>query len=106
MPEVAVKHSDFWVIQFSPKSVEWVYLVDKLLQSVEVLVWNDYLLFTHEDSGDTVYKLKKERYSAEQIAKFTGLDARRIERMEVIYLDPPASNKDLPQPTVNYWGTA
>lgn len=106
MPEIPVKHSDFYVVQFSPKSIEWLFLMDKLLNAVEILVYNDYLLFTHEDSGDYVYKLKKERFSAAIIAKYTGLTVTAIEKMAIIYLDPPAANKDLPQPTVNYWGTA
>ena len=105
-PVQPIKAADFYTIQFSPKCVEWVYLMNKLLHSIEITAWNDYLIYTHEETGDHVYRLKKDRYPAEQVAKMLGMTVQAIHKLDIIYLDPPAANKGIPAATVEGWGTA
>lgn len=102
----AVNKDEFYYIRFSPTAIEWRYLVHKILDAVEIRAWNDYIINTHEDNGDWVYMLKKERYPAKLIADHLGTTEANVTSNLVLVLDDIAQNKDLPKPTVGYWGTA
>jgi hypothetical protein len=86
--------------------MEWLYILTKLLKSVEIKAWNDYILNIHEESGDHVYMLKKERYNADAISKALGITVERFLQLDVVVLEEPVQNKGLPKPSVDYWGTA
>jgi hypothetical protein len=97
---------EFWHVRYPPASVEWEFAVHKLISSVEVLVWNDWIKTKHDESGDMILLLKKERYPIELLARTFGISKAQILKLEMIVLDAPKANTDLPTPTVNYWGTA
>jgi hypothetical protein len=96
---------EFWHVRYPPSSVEWAFATQKLIDSVEVRVWNDWIKTNHE-SGDMILLLKKERYPIELLARTFGISKEQILKLEMIVLDAPKVNEDLPKPTVNYWGTA
>lgn len=97
---------DFYYIRFSPGAVEWRYLMQKVLDAVEIQAFNDYIINTHNDNGDYVYMLKKERYSAKLIAEMLGTTEDAVKENEVLVLDDVEASAKLPKATVGYWGTA
>jgi hypothetical protein len=97
---------EFWHVRYPPASIEWEFVVHKLVSSVQTLVWNDWIKTKHEDSGDMMMLLKKERYPVELLAKSFGMSVDQVRKLEIIVLDMPKANKDIPAPTVNYWGEA
>lgn len=97
---------EFWHVRYPPSSVEWGYVMQKLISSVEVQVWNDWIKTKHNESGDMMMLLKKERYPVELLAKTFGLSSDAIRKLDTIVLEAPKANAEIPAPTVNYWGTA
>lgn len=97
---------DYYYIQFHPDDVEWLYLMTKLLDAIEVRAWNDYFISQVEETGEVIYVLKKERFSPALIAEHLGISATIIqEQIEAIHLERIPST-GLPKPNVKYWGTA
>lgn len=103
---IPIKFEDYYLVQYPPTCIEWEYLMTKLLSMVKIEAWNDWFQYKDEETGNTVYRLKKERFPAQLVATTFGLSAERVIKLETLVLDPPAANKDLPKPTVGYWGTA
>lgn len=97
---------EFWHVRYPPSSVEWEFVLQKLINSVKISVWNDWIKTKHDESGNMMYLLKKERYPVELLAKTFGLSAKEISKLEMIVLEQPLQRDDLPAPTVGYWGEA
>lgn len=102
----SINEADFYYIRFSVGAIEWRYLVHKILDAVEIRAWNDYIINTHDENGDWVYMLKKERYSPKLIAEHLGTTEEIVTKNKVLVLDDIAQNSGLPKPSVGYWGTA
>lgn len=106
MMKMRVDHGEFWHIRFKHEVVEWQFLMAKLLGSVKVEVFNDWIRTKHDESGDDMFMLKKKRYPIELLSKTFGISEETIRSLDMIVLDAPKTRKDLPMPTVDYWGTA
>jgi hypothetical protein len=100
-----IDRKEYWSIRFEATSVEWMYLVNKLLHSITIENWNDFFIGQMEN-GDWVYLLNRKRYPAESVAKTFGLTSANLEKLEVLHLHPVKANPALPEPNVSYWGNA
>lgn len=106
MAVIEIAKDDFWRIRHSPGVVEWHYLCDKLMKSVEVKEADDWIVNVHQDTGDYVYLLHKRRFTSDMVARTFGLTVEQVEKMDIITLKSPKARPDLPAPNVSYWGEA
>lgn len=101
-----INPADYW--QFHALSIEWLFIMQKLKDSVMAKEADRHcLLGVNAVDGTEVYFLSKKFYTAATIAKATGLPEEKIEAYSgVIKLKPPKVDEALPKATVDYWGTA
>lgn len=101
-----INPADYW--QFHALSIEWLFIMQKLKDSVMAKEADRHcLLGVNAIDGTEVYFLSKKFYTAETIAKATGLPVEKLEVYGgVIKLNPPKVDEALPKPTVDFWGTA
>ena len=94
---------DYW--KLSIDGIEWVYVVRKLidlyLKDIPIV---EFPFVIAAGEGKPLYYLKRRYIPASAIVKATGKTLEQVEKMEVI--DLRVSKKDLPNPTVDYWGEA
>lgn len=102
---VSVNHKEYWHIRMKPGSVIWHHVMHRLISSVEIEAWNDWIRTMHEDNGDHIYLLNKMRYPAAITARTFGVDTETLAKVEELVLDEP-DEKALPKPTVDYYGEA
>lgn len=96
--------ADYW--QFVAKSVEWIYVLKKLGDSVKQPPEMRHAATATHSSGAPLYLLKKEFYAPEVIAKALGLPADKLAGYEGPIVLKGAAEDTLPEVTVNYWGEA
>lgn len=100
-----IKMDDYW--QIRALSVEWLYVLQKLNESVMAKAADRHCLLAVGTDGSTTYLLSKKFYTPTTIAKATGLSVEKLEAyVGMITLKSPKSNEGLPDATVPYWGTA
>ena len=95
----------YWMIQFDGSSVEWLYLVNKLMRSRPIQNFSQYFIGQTE-SGEWVYALAKAVYPAVDVAKTFGLSVAQLASLETLHLHPLVPKAPIPAPTVSYWGEA
>lgn len=99
-----IKVDEYW--QFRAHSVEWLYVLSKLKDSV-MTQDGSHCLIGESPDGTVTYLLRKRSYSVATISKATGLSEADLEsNVGIITLKEPKSNKGLPEPNVEGWGTA
>ena len=105
MERIQVNHKDFWHIRMRPASIVWHHVIQRMLDSVKIEAWNDWIRTTHDETGDHLYLVSKERYDASKVAGTFGISPETLQGIAEIVLDEPEEG-DLPKPTVDYTGEA
>ncbi len=96
---------EYW--QLNPRSIEWLYVVKKLGESVQAKYEDKHCLMGTSLDGTTLYLLSKKFYTPVTISKATGLSVAKLENYNgVITLKEPKDSIGKPAPTVAYWGEA
>lgn len=100
-----ITHEDYWFIQ--AVGTEWTYVIKKLIEQhlakIDIKEKPVVLGMTMEQVP--IYMLKKKFLPAEAIASATGIALDVIHKEPTLKLSVSAK-EGLPEPTVEYWGTA
>lgn len=102
LPEGA-KREDYWV--FDVAGTEWMYVLQSLLKRYVEAKVEDMPVITFTTKESQVFLLKKSYLPAELVMKATGFSSEWLASGQPIKLRIKAK-PDLPEPTVDYWGTA
>lgn len=86
------------------QSVDWIYVLGKLLKGYDVKSGDDVTAQIGELS--TTYLIRRDLVPASEIARVIGTTAEMVEQADTITLAPLASEKGWQEPTVSYYGEA
>lgn len=95
--------NDVWAVEFN--SIEWGFLLGKLVKQNN-LGTDDLVIGMNPETNFTVFMFKRDKVTAEQISKLTGIPAEGIIKHGRVKLWPADERTDLPKPTVQYVGEA
>lgn len=95
-----VKIADYFV--FETESPEWVWVLQNMINKVKDEAASDDVLMVPPHT----YMFRKTRFPADVIAKVIRTTPEKVLAAKTIKLKPFEQPKDLPAPTVSYFGVA
>jgi hypothetical protein len=98
------KVDEWW--QFSPRSIEWLYMMQKMKDSIKPAPTEDICVIGATWTGEALYLLSRKYFPTEAISAATGLTAEALDKHNGVIVLRTKTPEDLPEPTVQGWGTA
>lgn len=95
---------EYW--QIKALSVEWLYVLTKLKDSVKVGPFEQHCVVGVHYDGNPLYLLKRKYYPVAEISRVTGLAEDKLAAYTGILTLKSKLVEGLPEPTVTYWGLA
>lgn len=95
---------EWW--QINAQSIEWLYVLQKLKDSVVPKPGDTHCLLGEGPDGSQTYLLKKLYYTPEAISKVTGLAVAALQSNSGLITLKPNKAEAPKKSTVNYWGEA
>lgn len=99
-----ITHEEYWFIQVS--GVEWTYVIQKLIEKhlKSVPISEKPIILGQTADEKPIFMLRKKFLPVEAIVQATGIALDTVMNTPTLMLT--VSKKDLPAPTVDYWGQA
>lgn len=98
-----IDKEDYWFIEV--RGVEWLYMMKKLTSArADAPISEQPVMVMDGEIAAPIWMLKKKFYPIEVLEQATGMNRTTIMNAELIRLS--VKKKDLPKPTVSYWGEA
>lgn len=104
MVDEAFNVEEYW--QVKALSVEWLYVLQKLSESVKAAPHEQHCVVGVGWDGTPLYLLKRSHYPAATLSAVTGIAEGTLLAFTGVLTLKAKAVEGLPEATVPYWGTA